>query len=250
MSSALPAAAAAAANGTPQSAADRIWETIDKDVERLLKIANRAPNKSVRKLFDLMVAFVTEPENASARNIRDAKITNLKVPPKGRKAILECVAYETNEDFDTVFVVDPRATVLLAAWVKDLARIAKGKEKEFDDEAIKNQSRLVMEVSAAVAIPKSASFLHSCFGLCPHRACSVMRLPCGSLALLLFRSVRSCTSVLRGRRGRNKGNIGQANSNLLSIDDGGLKLSCLRHASTTLQCNATGRQPRLSRRWR
>jgi hypothetical protein len=150
-----------------QTEADRIWDSIQKEISRHLKIANRAPNKSVRKLFDLMSAFVTEPEGASARNIRDAKATDLKVPARGRKAILETISAETHEDFDTVFVVDPRATVLVAAWVKDLARIAKGKDKEPEDDLIKGQSRLVMEVSwffrfGLAFSPLPLAYLHVC----------------------------------------------------------------------------------------
>lgn len=163
----------------PQSEADRVWDGIEKDINRLLKIANRAPNKSVRKLFDLMSAYVTEPEGASARNIRDAKATDLKVPARGRKSILETISAETNESFDVVFVVDPRATVLVAAWVKDLARIAKGKDKEPEDDAIKAQSRLVMEVSVRLRFLFFSSTL-------PSRICTHVQrkqpLPCFSAA--------------------------------------------------------------------
>ena len=129
------------------------WRLNLKEIERALSLANNSPNKTVRKLFDRLGVYVTEPEGASTRGERDASVTDLSVPPEGRTLILETIKEETLEDFDTVFVVDPRATVLIADWVKDLALIAKGKSTRndaMDQAAIKKTGRVTLEVSLDV----------------------------------------------------------------------------------------------------
>jgi hypothetical protein len=130
------------------------WKLNLKEIERALPLANNSPNKTVRKLFDRLGVYVIEPEGASTRGERDASVTDLSVPPEGRALILETIKEETLEDFDTVFVVDPRATVLIADWVKDLALIAKGKSTRndaMDQTAIKKTARVTLEVSFDVS---------------------------------------------------------------------------------------------------
>ena len=132
----------------PLSESEQVWQRIEADVARNLNLANKAPIGTVQKLFKLLSLFVTEPPNATKTGSREVTITDLSVPPHGRAMILTVLKEKTAEQFDQCLVTDPRATVLLAEWAKDLVNFAKGKEKvEGDEEALKMTARPLMEVS-------------------------------------------------------------------------------------------------------
>lgn len=134
----------------PLSESEQVWHKIETEVRRNLALANKAPIGTVQKLFKLLSLYVTEPLNATKTGVREATVTDLSVPPMGRIAILSALKDKTEEQFDTCFVTDPRATVLLADWARDLALLArKGKARGgVDDEAaLKMTARPLMEVS-------------------------------------------------------------------------------------------------------
>ena len=132
----------------PLSESEQVWQRIEADVARNLNLANKAPIGTVQKLFKLLSLYVTEPPNAAKMNTREATITELSVPPHGRIMMLTALKEKTSEQFDGCLVTDPRATVLLAEWAKDLAVYAKGKGKvQGDEEALVVTARPLMEVS-------------------------------------------------------------------------------------------------------
>lgn len=133
----------------PPTKSQQAWFDIKKECTRSLMYANQAPHKTVMKLFKLLKPFVDEPEGATSRpESREAFTTDLSMPAEARAAILEVIRDETQNEFDTIFVVDPRATLLLHEWARDLANIAKGKYTGDEDvQALKGTARLLMEVS-------------------------------------------------------------------------------------------------------
>lgn len=148
----LPSILSVTAN-TPQppSEAQKEWNEIRKEMERTLHQATRSPHKTVMKMFKLLTPFVSEPLDATSRQgSREAFITDLRVPAEARLSILETINHDTNDDFDVIFVVDPRATTLLHEWTKDLALIAKGKYNGPEPaEEIKKTSRSLLAVSGS-----------------------------------------------------------------------------------------------------
>lgn len=133
----------------PPSKAQKEWSEIRTEMERTLHQATRSPHKTVMKMFKLLQPFVSEPPDATSRHgSREAFITDLRVPAEARLSILETINHDTNDDFDVIFVVDPRATTLLHEWTKDLALIAKGKYNGPEPaEEIKKTSRSLLAVS-------------------------------------------------------------------------------------------------------
>lgn len=125
------------------------WNEIRKEMERTLHQATRSPHKTVMKMFKLLAPFVSEPPDATSRQgSREAFITDLRLPAEARLAILDVIKDETSDDFDVIFVVDPRATILLYEWTKDLALVAKGKYTGPESaEEIKKTSRSLLAVS-------------------------------------------------------------------------------------------------------
>jgi hypothetical protein len=139
----------------PLTESEKVWQKVEPEIRRNLNLANKAPIGTVQKLFKLLSLYVTEPPNATKTGLRDARPTDLSVPCFGRNTILNYLKDSTQDQFDQCFVTDPRATVLLAEWAKDLASFAKGKSVvDCDDQALKSTSRPLMEVS-----------LFSCYGL-------------------------------------------------------------------------------------
>ena len=132
------------------------------------------------KMFKLLTPFVSEPPDATMRQgTREAFITELRVPAEARLAILDVIKDDTNDDFDVIFVVDPRATTLLYEWTKDLALIAKGKYTGPESaEEIKKTSRSLLAVSRTSF---SLSFL---LVMCP-------------LYSALFRSLHTCGALFK-----------------------------------------------------
>lgn len=133
----------------PLTQGQKIWAAMKKDMERILHQASRSPHKTVNRMFKLLEPFVSEPPDATSRQgSREAFTTEILCPADLRITLLEVIKDDTNDDFDVIFVVDPRATVLLHEWTRDLALIAKGKYKGGEDpKEIMKTSRSLMAVS-------------------------------------------------------------------------------------------------------
>jgi hypothetical protein len=133
----------------PPSEAQQIWNDIREEMQKTLRGAKSTPHKTVMKMFKLLAPFVSEPPDALLRQgSREAFITDLRVPAEARLEILNIIEHLTGDDFDVIFVVDPRATTLLHEWAKDLAMIAKGKYTGPESaEEIKKTASSLMAVS-------------------------------------------------------------------------------------------------------
>ncbi|KAK9897521.1 hypothetical protein P389DRAFT_58021 [Cystobasidium minutum MCA 4210] len=132
------------------------WNEIRKEMERTLHQATRSPHKTVMKMFKLLAPFVSEPPDATSRQgSREAFITDLRLPAEARLAILDVIKDETSDDFDVIFVVDPRATILLYEWTKDLALVAKGKYTgpESAEEIKKTSRSLLADLYTRMCLP-------------------------------------------------------------------------------------------------
>lgn len=133
----------------PPSEAQQIWNDIREEMQKTLRGAKSTPHKTVMKMFKLLAPFVSEPPDALLRQgSREAFITDLRVPAEARMEVLNIIEHLTGDDFDVIFVVDPRATTLLHEWAKDLAMIAKGKYTGPESaEEIKKTASSLMAVS-------------------------------------------------------------------------------------------------------
>ncbi|KAL7005966.1 hypothetical protein EMMF5_004507 [Cystobasidiomycetes sp. EMM_F5] len=124
-----------------------VWQRIEPEVRKQLALANKAPISAVSKLFKYLSLYVTEPEDATSTGVREAMVTSLSVPPDARRYLLHTIKEITKEAFDECFVTDPRATVLLVEWAKDLVPLAKGKAKiDAHYQALKATARPLLEV--------------------------------------------------------------------------------------------------------